>query len=226
MPVTARPSGVVLKYVLPAVAMWKAPHCSAISPSRTSSGRQSTRRACSAPYCVGPRRNAGEVGLVVLAEVGGVGVRDGAAGAHPGDGRRRVEPAGEGDADALADGRDNRMRRLPSFTSSEVTGRSASRPVATGESGDREQRTGGGDRQLDDREAGDPGQIEHGDDGEDAAAARPAHGSQRELLSASRTIASGATNGSIVTNAGCGSPSGPSHHVVRPSSWLVFHTAT
>ncbi len=50
VPVTARPSGVVLKYVLPAVEMWKAPHCSAISPSRTSSGRQSTRRAASAPY--------------------------------------------------------------------------------------------------------------------------------------------------------------------------------
>ena len=60
------------------------------------------------------------------------------------------------------------MRRLPSFTTSEATGRPASRPVATGESGDREQRAGAGDRQLDDREAGDPGQVEHGDDGEDA----------------------------------------------------------
>ena len=49
VPVTARPSGVVLKYVRPAVRMWKAPHCSAIRPSRTSSSRQSIRRACSAP---------------------------------------------------------------------------------------------------------------------------------------------------------------------------------
>ena len=51
VPVTARPSGVVLKYVRPAVVMWNAPHCSAINPSRTSSGRQSTMRAASAPYC-------------------------------------------------------------------------------------------------------------------------------------------------------------------------------
>ena len=44
-----------------------------------------------------------EFGLVVLAEVGGVGVGDRPAIAHPGDRRRRVETAGEGDTDALAD---------------------------------------------------------------------------------------------------------------------------
>src|SRR4029453_16145460 len=32
VPVTARPSGVVLKYGTPAVEMWNAPHCSAGDP--------------------------------------------------------------------------------------------------------------------------------------------------------------------------------------------------
>ena len=49
------------------------------------------------------RRHAGDVGLVVLPDVGGVGARDGALGAHPGDRHRGVEAAGERDADALAD---------------------------------------------------------------------------------------------------------------------------
>ena len=49
-------------------------------------------------------RDAAHVRLVVLADVGGVGARHGALGTHPGDGDRRVEAAGEGDADALADG--------------------------------------------------------------------------------------------------------------------------
>jgi hypothetical protein len=51
-----------------------------------------------------PLRDAGDVRLVVLADVGGVGARDGALGAHPGHGDRRVEPSREGDADAFADG--------------------------------------------------------------------------------------------------------------------------
>jgi hypothetical protein len=46
--------------------------------------------------------HAGDVGLVVLADVGGVGARDGTAVAHPGDGDGRVQAAGERDADALA----------------------------------------------------------------------------------------------------------------------------
>ena len=50
----------------------------------------------------GPARHALDVGLVVLAEVGGVGARDRALVAHPRDGDRGVEPAGEGDADALS----------------------------------------------------------------------------------------------------------------------------
>ena len=49
-----------------------------------------------------------EVGLVVLAEVGGVGVRDRALLAHPRDGGRRVEAAGE---------RDARRARRPAATS-------------------------------------------------------------------------------------------------------------
>ena len=44
-----------------------------------------------------------EFGLIGLTKVGGVGVRDGSLVAHPGDGCRRVEPAGEGDSDAFAD---------------------------------------------------------------------------------------------------------------------------
>ena len=43
-----------------------------------------------------------DVRLVVLADVGGVGARDRALVAHPGDRDRGVEAAGEGDADALA----------------------------------------------------------------------------------------------------------------------------
>ena len=49
VPVTARPSGVVLKYARPAERTWKAPQASAASPSSTSGRRQSTARAISAP---------------------------------------------------------------------------------------------------------------------------------------------------------------------------------
>ena len=51
VPVTARPSGVVLKYVRPPDRMWKAPHASAARPSSTSCGLMSSTRAISAPYC-------------------------------------------------------------------------------------------------------------------------------------------------------------------------------
>ena len=53
---------------------------------------------------LGAVRDTGEVGLVGLAEVGGVGVRDRAPLAHPGDGGRRVETTGERDSDPFADG--------------------------------------------------------------------------------------------------------------------------
>ena len=101
VPVTARPSGVVLKYARPPERMWKAPQAIAARPSSTSSRRQSTARAISAPYSQRPDGDAGDVGLVVLADVGGVGARDRALVAHPGHGDGRVEAAGEGDADAL-----------------------------------------------------------------------------------------------------------------------------
>jgi hypothetical protein len=49
--VTARPSGVVLKYFLPPTARWNAPHWMAVMPSRTMASRQSTRRAATQPCC-------------------------------------------------------------------------------------------------------------------------------------------------------------------------------
>ena len=44
---------------------------------------------------------AGDVRLVVLADVGGVGAGHGALGAHPGDRDGGVEASGERDADAV-----------------------------------------------------------------------------------------------------------------------------
>ena len=52
VPVTARPIGVVLKYVRPAERMWKAPQTSATSPSSTMAAVQSTMRDSSAPYSI------------------------------------------------------------------------------------------------------------------------------------------------------------------------------
>jgi hypothetical protein len=73
-------------------------------PSSTSALLQSTRRASLGAVLAGAIGHGVDVGLVVLADVGGVRVGDRALLAHPGDGDRRVETAGEGDADALADG--------------------------------------------------------------------------------------------------------------------------
>ncbi len=52
----------------------------------------------------GPVGDAVDVGLVVLADVGGVGARDGALVAHPGHRHRGVEASGEGDADTFSAG--------------------------------------------------------------------------------------------------------------------------
>src|SRR3954464_593774 len=96
--------------------MWNAPQASATSPSRASACLQST----STPPARGPllavdehrllravqagtAGDGADVGLVVLAEVGGEGVRDAAVLAHPRDRAARVEPTREGDPDALAD---------------------------------------------------------------------------------------------------------------------------
>jgi hypothetical protein len=49
--VTARPSGVVLKYFLPPEERWKAPAWMAAIPSRTIDSRQSMSRAFTAPCC-------------------------------------------------------------------------------------------------------------------------------------------------------------------------------
>ena len=100
---TTRPSGVVLKYVLPPLRMWKAPHAMADRPSSTSAVLQSTRRLMLGAVLAGAARHGVDVGLVVLPEVGRVGARHGALLAHPGDSHGGVETAGEGDADALTD---------------------------------------------------------------------------------------------------------------------------
>ncbi len=52
----------------------------------------------------GPVGHTGDVALVVLPDVGGVGAGHRALLTHPGDRDRGVEATGEGDADALADG--------------------------------------------------------------------------------------------------------------------------
>jgi hypothetical protein len=64
---------------------------------------------------LGAAGHGGDVGLVVLTDVGGVGARDGALVAHPRDRDRGVEAAREGDADALAGGQggeDLRHRKI------------------------------------------------------------------------------------------------------------------
>src|ERR1039457_1719968 len=52
VPVTARPSGVVLKWARPPDLIWNDPQARAASPSSTRAARQSTSRAVSAPYTV------------------------------------------------------------------------------------------------------------------------------------------------------------------------------
>jgi hypothetical protein len=107
VPVTARPSGVVLKYVLPAVVMWNAPHCSATRPFVHELGAAVDDARLFGAVLLRPPRYPRQIRLVVLAEVGGVRVRHRALLAHPRDCGRRVEAAAERDPDALAD-RDRR----------------------------------------------------------------------------------------------------------------------
>ena len=103
VPVTARPSGVVLKYVLPALETWKAPHCSATSPSWTSCVATVDELGRLGAVVEGALADVRDVVLVDLAEIGRERVRDPAFLPDPGDGDRGVQPARERDADALAD---------------------------------------------------------------------------------------------------------------------------
>ncbi len=100
---TARPSGVVLKYVLPAVRMWNAPRLQrreALARERVAAVDDVRLLRAVAQRALADR---GEVRLVGLAEVGNERVRRGAVLAHPRDRAARVEAAGEGDADVLGD---------------------------------------------------------------------------------------------------------------------------
>ena len=84
--------------------MWKAPHTSAARPSSTSADGSRPRATSSAPYSIARPGTTSIVGLVVLADVRGVGARDGALLPHPCHGDRGVQAAGERDAYPLADG--------------------------------------------------------------------------------------------------------------------------
>jgi hypothetical protein len=83
--------------------MWKAPQAIAERPSSTSGLAVDEAGELGAVLAGAPGHGV-DVGLVVLAEVGGVGAGDRALLAHPGDGHGGVETSGEGDADSFADG--------------------------------------------------------------------------------------------------------------------------
>ena len=84
--------------------MWKAPDWSAAMPSRTSWEAAVDEAGFLCAVFEGFARDGVVVGLVGLAEVGGVGVGDGAFLLHPVEGGGGVEAAGEGDADFLVEG--------------------------------------------------------------------------------------------------------------------------
>ena len=89
--------------------MWKAPAWRAARPSRTR-GKAAVDEA--GFFCAVLEGFAGDgfvVGFVGLAEVGGVGVGNGAFLLHPVEGGGGVEAAGEGYADFLVEGRDSRI---------------------------------------------------------------------------------------------------------------------
>ena len=73
--VTARPSGVVLKYLRPPVERWNAPHWIAPIPSRTIASRQSRRRAETAP-CSVATANSRPAGFFVTEEQLGGNITD------------------------------------------------------------------------------------------------------------------------------------------------------
>ena len=102
---TARPSGVVLKYGTPAVrdvkgaALQRGDALGHELPAAIDQTRELGAVLARAA------RNVVVVRLVGLAEIGGVGVRDGALLAHPVNRGARIEAAGERNADLLADGK-------------------------------------------------------------------------------------------------------------------------
>ncbi len=85
--------------------MWNAPHCSAAMPSATSWAAAVDQARLLGAVLQRLARDLVVVGLVGLAEVGGVGVGNRALAAHPVQRGARVEAAGKRDADALADGK-------------------------------------------------------------------------------------------------------------------------
>ena len=105
--------------------MWNAPHCSATSALLDESGtavHESGDLGAVRDRAAGHRL---DVGFVGLAEVCGVRAGHSALLSHPGDGHGGVEPSGECDADALADGKggedlghayDFRASRCPAST--------------------------------------------------------------------------------------------------------------
>ena len=103
--VTARPSGVVLKYFLPPELQVKRAALDRDQPLAHHRLAAVDEARLDRAVLAGHRRDVGRVRLVGLRQVGGVGVDLQALLRQPGDGAARVEAAGEGDAEASALGR-------------------------------------------------------------------------------------------------------------------------
>ena len=103
VPVTARPSGVVLKYCLPRGTDVESPtgdRRQAFLDERPGAVDKSRSLGAVSP---GSARDRRDVRLVVLANVSGVGVRDGSLFPHPGHSDRCVQTAGERDSYPFTD---------------------------------------------------------------------------------------------------------------------------
>ena len=104
VPVTARPMGVVLKYGTPAVRDVEGSGLQRGDAFANKRAAAVDEAGLFGAVFEGRARDGVVVGFVGLAEVGCIGVGDGALLLHPVQGGGGVEPAGEGDADLLADG--------------------------------------------------------------------------------------------------------------------------
>ncbi len=102
---TARPSGVVLKYVDARRRDVERARLQRRDPFGDERGAAVDEARRLRAVCQRAARNVVVVGLVGLSEIRGVRVRNRALRAHPVQRRARVEAAGEGDADLLADGK-------------------------------------------------------------------------------------------------------------------------